>query len=101
MPLRTLNHWLIRGGILALIAAVGYAGWWAQDWVSPANVRQAVIAHLEKQFPGCDVRVGSARLRLLGGISVTDLALTRPGEPAPFLEAPAGVIYHEKEQLNR
>lgn len=101
MPLRTLYHWLIRGGLLAVLTAVGYAGWWARDWVSPENVRAAVISHLERDFPGSEVRIGSARMRLLGGISITDLALTRPGESAPYFEAPAGVIYHEKEQLNR
>jgi hypothetical protein len=101
MPLRPLKHWLIRGGILAVLAAAGYAGWWARAWVSPENVRAAVVTHLEHDFPGSQVRLDTARLRLLGGISVTDLALTRTGDPEPFFESPAGVIYHEKEQLNR
>jgi hypothetical protein len=101
MSLRSLSHWLIRGGLLAVLAVVGYAGWWARDWVSPENVRTALITRLEQDFPGSTARVGTAQLRLLGGISVTDLALTRSGESEPYFAAPAGVIYHEKEQLNR
>ncbi len=101
MPLRTLKHWLIRGGLLAALAVLGYAGWWARDWVSPDNVRAAVIGHVEQDFPGSEVRLGFARMRLLGGISVSDLALVRPDDPATFFESPAGVIFHEKEQLKR
>src|SRR5262245_3965202 len=101
MPLRTLKNWLIRCGILTVLAGAGYAGWWARDWVSPENVRSAVVGHLGQDFPGSTVDLDSARMRLLGGISVTKLALTRPGDPAPFFESPAGVIYHDKEQLNR
>jgi hypothetical protein len=101
MPLRPLKHGLIRGLIVAVLAAAGYAGWWARDWVSPENVRAAVKSHLEQDFPRSHVRLDSARLRLLGGISVSDLALTRTGDADPFFESPAGVIYHEKEQLNR
>jgi hypothetical protein len=98
-----VRNWLIRAGILTGVAALVTAGWVANSWVSPERVREQVIAHLYEQFDGIDVHVGSARMRILGGIAVTDLRLTRRGDPPdrPFLVVPAAVVYHDKEQLNR
>ncbi len=96
-----LRCWVIRGLILAALAGVAAGGWVAHDWVSPDRVRAALVAALAEQFPDADVQVGSARLRLFGGISVTDLKLTRRGDDRPFFEAPAAVIYHDKQQLGR
>ncbi|MBY0515220.1 MAG: hypothetical protein K2P78_15105, partial [Gemmataceae bacterium] len=96
-----VRSWLIRGLILAGVAALVGVAWVANSWVSPDRVRAQLVAHLSEQFEGVDVEVGSARMRILGGIAVTDLKLTRRGDPAPFLVVPAAVIYHDKEQLNR
>ena len=98
-----VRSWLIRGLILAGVAALAVAGWIANSWVSPERVREQVLAHLQEQFDGVDVEVGSARLRILGGIAVKDLKLTRRGDPPdrPFLVVPSAVLYHDKEQLNR
>src|SRR5262249_10345318 len=61
-----------------------------------------VLAHLHEQIDGADIHVGSARMRILGGIAVTDLRITRRGDPPerPFLSVPSAVPYHDKEQLN-
>ena len=75
-----LRCWVIRGLILAVVAGVAAGGWVAHDWVSPEKVRAALVAALRDQFPGADVHVGSARLRLFGGIRATDLRLTRRGD---------------------
>ena len=96
-----LRCWVIRGLILAALAGVAAGGWIAHDWVSPEQVRAALVAALRDQFPDADVHVGSARLRLFGGISVTDLRLTRRGDDEPFVDAPTAVIIHDKEQLGR
>ncbi|HET6572956.1 MAG TPA: hypothetical protein VFG68_05085, partial [Fimbriiglobus sp.] len=96
-----LRCWAIRGLILAVVAGVAAGGWVAHGWVSPEKVRAALVAALRQQFPDADVHVGSARLRLFGGIRATDLKLTRRGDPTPFLEAPTAVIVHDKEQLAR
>ncbi len=96
-----LRCWVIRGLILAAVTGVAAGGWVAHDWVSPEKVRAALVAALREQFPDAEVHVGSARLRLFGGIRATDLALTRRGEERPFLEAPTAVIIHDKEQLGR
>ena len=95
------RSWLIRGLILAGVALVAGLGWVASSWVSPERVREKVVAHLNEQFEGVDVHVGSARMRILGGIAVTDLKLTRRGDERAFLVVPSAVLYHDKEQLNR
>jgi hypothetical protein len=96
-----VRSWLIRGVILAGVAALIGVAWLANSWVSPERVRTQLVAHLTEQFDGVEVHVGSARMRILGGIAVTDLTLTRRGDPHPFLVVPSAVIYHDKEQLNR
>lgn len=98
MALRT---WIIRGLILAVLAGVGYGIWWAQSYVSPEAIRASLLATLNEQFPDTEVTVGSAYIRVFGGISVRDLTLTRRGEDQPFFSAPSGTIYHDKEQISR
>jgi hypothetical protein len=103
----SLRSWAIRGLILSGVAAVVALAWVANSWISPEHVRAQVIEHLRAQFKDVDpsraveVEVGSARMRLLGGIAVSDLKLTRKGATIPFLSVPSVVLYHDKEQLNR
>ena len=98
-----VRNWLIRGFILAGVASLVALGWLANSWVSPERIREQVIASLSDQFEGVDVYVGSAHMRILGGIAVRDLKLVRRGTPAdqPFFSSPSAVLYHEKEQLSR
>ncbi|MDY3560141.1 hypothetical protein R5W23_001366 [Gemmata sp. JC673] len=98
-----VRSWLIRGLILAGVAALVALGWVANSWISPDRVREKVIATLADQLDNVDVQVGSARLRILGGIAVSDLRLSRRGDPPdqPFLAVPSAVLFHDKEQLNR
>ncbi len=98
MALRT---WIIRGLILAVLAGVGYGLWWAQSYVSPEAIRASLLATLNEQFPEAEVTVGSAHIRVFGGISIRDLTLTRRGEDRPLFTAPSGTIYHDKEQISR
>ncbi|MBA4189727.1 MAG: hypothetical protein C0467_17210 [Planctomycetaceae bacterium] len=97
----SLRSWAIRGLIIAGLATLASFGWVARSWVSPERIRGQVIATLSEQFEGAEVYVGDARLRLFGGIAVTDVRLTRPGAETPFLMVPTGVLSHDKEQLNR
>ena len=96
-----LRSWAIRGILLAGVAAVAALGWLANSWVSPERVRSQVVARLAEEFANTQVHVGSARLRLFGGIAVSDIRLTRLGDEAPFLVVPSAVLFHDKEQLNR
>jgi hypothetical protein len=98
-----LRSWLIRGLILAGVASIAALGWLASSWMSPDHVRAQVIAHLREQFDGAEVEVGSAYMRILGGIAVTDvkIVLRGPHGPTPVVLVPAGILFHDKEQLNR
>ncbi len=97
----SLRSWAIRGLILAGVAALAVLAWIARSWVSPERVRAQVIAHLSEQFEGAEVHVGDARMRLFGGIAVSDIRLVRPGSDTPFLIVPSAVLHHDKEQMNR
>ena len=76
--------------------ALGY-----QRWTNPAAVREQVIAEIGKTFPGAQVSVDSARLRILGGIQLNGLRLTRADDPekAEFLHVPSAIFYHDKEKI--
>ena len=101
MPLRRPTGWLVRGVLLTLFAGLGGAVWYAQSWVSPKNVRAALISSLQEQFPGANVAVGGARLSVFGGITVSDLAVYWPGDDEPFFAAPSAVIEHDKQRLSQ
>jgi hypothetical protein len=97
-----VKSWSLRTLIVAVLAAAGYGAWFAYSWVSPEKVRAAVEAQLRERIAdSVEVRVGSAHLRLFGGISISELTLTQRGEPEPFLHIPSATITHDKEQLNQ
>ena len=97
----SLRSWAIRGSILTGVAGLAFLGWVAYSWVSPDRVRSQVIAHLSAEFVGVDVHVGSARMRIFGGIAVPRIRLCPPGGDKPFLSVPSAILYHDKEQVNR
>ncbi len=90
---------LVRFLILAVAVAVVGGAYVAHDYVRPERVREVLLATLREKLPGVEVEVEAAGLRLLGGISVEGLTLTRPGDPAPFLNAPRATISYDKESL--
>jgi hypothetical protein len=94
---------IYRGLVAALLSGVATTGWIVYQTTSSAAVRQQVISHLRQRFTGAEVALGSAKLRLLGGITFSNLTLYRRDDPnqTPFLHVPAGVIYHDKEQLGQ
>ncbi|MGL6095696.1 MAG: hypothetical protein ACRC7O_07870, partial [Fimbriiglobus sp.] len=96
-----LRGGLIRGFILLVLGGAAAAGWVVTHRASPEQVRAALITTLETQLVDVKAEVGSARLRLFGGVTVTDLKLTRTGDDAPFFEAPSAVIFHDKQTLHR
>lgn len=97
-----VRNLLIRGAVLAVVAALTYGGWTAAHWVSPERVRAAVLDHLHARFgESVEVSLGAAEMRLFGGLAVTHLTLTRRGEAEPFLHVPHAVLYHDKEKLTR
>jgi hypothetical protein len=97
------RKWLGRSLVLGLLAGMAAAYALVRNWTCPEAVRAQVLEQLREQFPGADATVESASLRLLGGVSLTGLRLSRRDDPgrAPFLEAPVAVLWHDKEQLAR
>jgi hypothetical protein len=92
---------LVRGAVLAAVGGIAAAIALAYQLTGSAAVRQQVTAQLRKFFIGGEVALGSARFRLLGGVHVENFTLYRKDDPTqtPLLHVPAGVIYHDKEQL--
>jgi hypothetical protein len=98
---RARRKWVVRSLVFAVLVAAAGAGMLYQRYTNPAAIRRQVIEKLGKDFPGCRVALESARLRLLGGIAITDLRLSRDDDPddGEFLYVPSGILYHDKEQL--
>jgi hypothetical protein len=92
-----------RGLVAGLLGGVAATGWLIYQTTSSAAVRQQVIAHLRQRFTGAEVALGSAQLRLLGGITFSNLTLYRRDDPSqtPFLHVPEGIIHHDKEKLGQ
>jgi hypothetical protein len=92
---------LVRGLVFSVLACLAAVGWLYHRVTQPAAVKEQVIAQLESHFRGTHVSVDSAGLRLLGGISFTELRLIRQqgSEKTELLSVPAGILYHDKEQL--
>jgi hypothetical protein len=99
----SLRKWFVRGLVALVIAGCVGAGVVYQQWTNPAAVRQQVVDLLERQFPGANVTLDGARLRLFGGVVLTELRLLRRGENdadlADVLHIPQATVYHDKERL--
>jgi len=66
---------IYRGIVASLVSGVAATGWLIYQTTSSAAVRQQVISHLRQRFTGAEVALGSAKLRLLGGITFSNLTL--------------------------
>ncbi len=96
-----MRKWIVRGLVFSIVGGCAVAAWLYQRWTNPSAVRQQVLLKLQQMFPGATVTLDSARLRLLGGISLTELRLTRRegGERPDLLHIPSAVLHHDKEKL--
>jgi hypothetical protein len=72
-----------------------------QHFTNAAAVRDQVLAKLKSQLPGCVVTVDSARLRIMGGIIVSNMHLARKDDPdqSEILHVPTAILYHNKEKI--
>jgi hypothetical protein len=95
------RKWIVRGVVYGIIALCGGGAIAYQRWTNPAAVREQVIAKLHQLFPGAEVSVDSARLRILGGIQLNGLRFYRRDDPehGEFLQVPSAVFYHDKEKI--
>lgn len=93
------RKWLIRS-LFPLLLLVGIGvGLWVHAFMNPQYVRQQLVLYLEREFPEYRVEIGSAYLRLFGGISVWDLRMTRKDDPTgqPVVVIPQALLAHDKE----
>ena len=97
----TLRKWFVRGLVFFCVAGPACALVWYQRYTNPSAVREQVLAKFKEMFPGAQVSVESARLRILGGISVFDLRLARKDDPekTDILHIGSALLFHDKEQL--
>jgi hypothetical protein len=95
------RKWFVRGLVFSIVAGVAGAAYLYQHWTNPVAVRQQVIAKLQEIFPGAVVTLDSARLRLFGGIALSELRLARRDDPdkTEIVHVPSAVLYHDKEKL--
>lgn len=85
-------------GLLGLAATIGSLFW---AWTSPGLLREAVVQEIQRGLPAAQVDLESASMRLLGGITLRDLRLSKRNDLArtDFFHVPLAVLYHDKEQL--
>ena len=100
MPWR---KWFVRGLVFSIIGACVGVALIYQRWTDPAIVREMVIAKLQDMYPGAVITVDSARLRILGGIQVNELRMSRRDDPdrTEFFHVPSAIIYHDKEKISQ
>jgi hypothetical protein len=95
------RKWLVRLLVFSLLGGFGAVGYLYQRWTDPAAVRLQVVAKLSELFPGAEVTLDAARMRLLGGIALSELRLVRRDDPdrSDLGYFPAAILYHDKEKL--
>jgi hypothetical protein len=95
------RKWLVRGLVITITGGLVFAGLLYQRLTNPSAVRRQVLEQLGAYFPGAGIGLESANLRLLGGIDLAELRLSRRDDPdrTTFLHVRSAVIYHDKEQL--
>lgn len=97
------RKWLIRSLIPIFIGLLVGMGLYVSSWLKPAYIREQCIAQLLEKFQNVDIEVGSASLRFFGGISISDLKMTRKDDPdhKPILYIPYAVLQQDKERLSQ
>jgi len=95
--------WAIRGVFVLALAACATGAFLVYVWMRPEFIRKELTTQLIARFNNTDVEVDTARLRLLGGVTVNDLKLIRKDDPTrtPVLHVPHAVLHHDKEKLNQ
>lgn len=95
------RKWIVRGLVLTLAGTMGSACVLYRVWTDPAATRRQVLDKLREKFIGAVITLDSARLRLLGGIALSDLRMARKDDldHSDFLHVPSAVLYHDKEAL--
>ena len=85
-------------GSTGMVLAVASVFW---AWTNPAQLRQTVLTTLMERVPGIGATLEGASMRLLGGITLLGLRVSRSDDldKSDFFYVPRAVLYHDKEQL--
>jgi hypothetical protein len=94
---------VVRSLVLLIAGTAIGALFLYRSLTNPTEVRERVLDVLHARLPGATVSLESARLHLLGGISINELHLaSRKGvEKAEFAYVPHATIRHDKEKLSK
>jgi hypothetical protein len=97
----TWRKCLVRGLVCTALGGLALTAALYALWTNPAAVRQLVEEQLGQRFVRVAVHLGDARMRLLGGILVSELRMARTDglDNTDFLYVPSAVIYHDKEHM--
>ncbi len=95
------RKWFVRLLVITVVCGCAGAVILYQQFTNPTAVREKLTAKLKSFFPGAVVTLDSARLRILGGISVNELRVSRKDDPEKneILHVPSAFIYHDKEKI--
>jgi hypothetical protein len=95
------RKWLVRALVFSVTSGLAAGGLLYRHWTNPTAVRRQVIDKMSALLVGADVHLESAHMRLLGGISLRDLRLTRRDDPdkTDLVYVPVATIYLDKEQF--
>lgn len=101
--MRRLQKWLVRGAVIAVFLLFGVGVTFVLRWTDPAAVREEVLQQLQRQLPGAQITLQDARLRLFGGVLLSDLRITRRDDPhhREVIYVPSAVVHYDREQLFR
>ncbi len=96
-----MRKWLVRGLVFSGLGALLAVGLAYQACTNPEAVRRLVLEKLGVRFLNVTVTLESAHMRLLGGIVVQDLRMSRSDrlERSIFLYVPSAVIFPDKEHM--
>jgi hypothetical protein len=97
----TWRKWLVRCLVFSVTGGLGLLGFLYLRWTNPTKVREVVIAQIREHLTGADVTIDSAQMRLLGGIFLTDVKLTKWNDAAKAELAyiPSAIVYPDKEKI--
>jgi hypothetical protein len=95
------RKWFVRGLVFGIVGLCACGAYLYRHWTNPEAVREQVVARLQSYFPGATITLDGARLRLLGGIVLNELHITRTddAEGVDLIHVPSGIIFHDKEKV--
>jgi AsmA-like C-terminal region len=94
------RKWVVRSLVFSIVLGIAGAAFLYYRWTNSANVKREVLNFLSSHFPGAEVSLDSAYLRLLGEISLNEIHIFDRQGRTEFAYVPSALVYHDKERLN-